>query len=215
MVEFTINKKDDTVLDGLIINPTVSPTYSDDDDSIPQTFYGLSSNISEVSHRNYEKVSEIIKNMSRGGILEIGVARHNNANRSFSHAIINNKHDSDIYLGVDVDDKTFLNDINKNIFTIQTSSSNQDVVRNKIKEVGIDKLSVLFIDGYHSVNMAINDWKYSDLLSDNGIIIVHDTNGHPGPVVLLKSIDQTKYSIERLFTEFNDDYGLTIIRKKN
>ena len=39
-------------------------------------------------------------------------------------------------------------------------------------------------------------------------MILHDTNSHSGPVVLMKAINQEYFSIEVFFREFEDDYGM-------
>ena len=124
-----------------------------------------------------------------------------------------NKPDNIPYLGVDLDDKSYLNNPSKRIHTIRENSYNQESVRNYMKEIGMEKISVLFIDGHHSVNTVINDWLYSDLLSDNGIVLFHDTNFHTGPTIFVESIDKSEYDVVKYFEEYND-YGVTIAYKK-
>jgi hypothetical protein len=152
----------------------------------------------------------VSKNFITHGIMEIGVNR--NGDGSFTQALLSNKPDQIKYLGVDLDDKSYLNDTNKNIYTIKANSYDQRAVRDYLNVIGIDKLSILFIDGDHSVNTVINDWLYSDLLSDNGIVMFHDTSGHPGPTILVEYIDANIYRVEKHF-ENQDDYGLAIAYK--
>lgn len=165
----------------------------------------------EVSPQSYELIKNITKDYMSHGILEIGVSR--NADGSFCHAMLVNKPDNIPYLGVDLDDKSYLNNPSKRIHTIQENSYNQESVRNYMKEIGMDKISILFIDGHHSVNTVINDWLYSDLLSDNGIVLFHDTNFHTGPTIFVESIDKSEYDVVKYFEEYND-YGVTIAYKK-
>lgn len=165
----------------------------------------------EVSSGDYDLVKLISKSHMTDGIFEIGVSR--NGEGSFTRALLSNKPDNVPYLGIDIEDKSFLNDESKKIFTIKENSFNQSVIRNYAKEVGIEKISILFIDGWHSVNAVINDFKYSDLLSDNGIIIFHDTNFHPGPTIVVEAIDKTKYKVQKFFEDDTDDYGVTIAYK--
>ena len=164
----------------------------------------------EVSKQNYELVESISKNFMSHGIVEIGVSR--NGEGSFTNAMLKNKPDSIPYVGIDIDDKSYLNNEEKKIFTLISDSHDQDKVRDFIKKIGIEKISILFIDGNHSVNSVINDWKYVDLLTEDGIVILHDTNYHPGPAVILDSIDDQKFRIEKHF-ENQDDYGVTIVYK--
>jgi len=164
----------------------------------------------EVSTNNFNLIKEISKNYMTHGVVEIGVSR--NGDGSFTNALLRNKPNHIKYLGIDIDDKSYLNDTNKNIFTIRENSFNQEIVRNYINKIGLEKISILFIDGWHSVNDCINDWMYSDLLSDNGIVIFHDTNYHPGPRVIIESIDTDKFKIEKHFVD-QDDYGIAIAYK--
>ena len=73
----------------------------------------------------------------------------------------------------------------------------------------MDKLSILFIDGWHSLNAVINDWQYVDMLSDNGIVVFHDTNYHPGPTIFVEAIDGKMFRVEKYF-ESQDDYGVSV-----
>jgi len=164
----------------------------------------------EVSTDDFNLVEVAANNYSTHGIMEIGVCR--NGMGSFTHALLRNKPNHIPYLGVDLEDKTFLNNKEKNVFTIQSNSHDQDKVRSYAKEIGLEKISILLIDGWHSVNTCINDWLYSDMLSDNGIVIFHDTNGHPGPSVFLNAIDNKVYKVVKYF-EDKDDCGIGVAYK--
>ena len=193
----------ETSIYGLIYEPKSTNIDNDLD------FY-FRSCTTEVSASNFSLVSEKCRQHMSHGIVEIGVSR--NGSGSFTQALLNNKPDEIIYLGVDLDDKTYLNDPTKKIFTIQENSFNREKVRDYMKEIGLDKISILLIDGSHSINAVINDWQYTEFLSDDGIVIFHDTNYHPGPLVLLKYIDPTIYRVEKYF-EGQDDYGVAIAYK--
>jgi hypothetical protein len=161
----------------------------------------------EVSPQNFNLVKEISKNYMTHGIMEIGVSRNGMA--SFTQAMFQSKPDHIKYLGIDLDDKTYLDNKDKNIFTIRENSYNRDSVKKYLNEIGLEKISILFIDGWHSVNAVINDWQYVDMLSDNGIVIFHDTNYHPGPTIFLEAIDGKIFKVEKYF-ENEDDYGVSI-----
>jgi hypothetical protein len=198
----------ETDIAGLKFRPQFDSQYNNDADwesfTLPHT--------QEVSQQNYNLVKEIATNYMTHGIMEIGVHRNNEG--SFTNALLSNKPDNIPYLGVDIEDKSYLNNESKKIFTIKENSYNQRTVRNYAKKIGLEKISILFIDSEHSLNETINDWMYSDMLSDNGIVIIHDTNGHPGPFVIMESIDNTKYRLEKYFQN-EDDYGLGIAYKLN
>lgn len=165
----------------------------------------------EVSQRNYELVQSVSQKYMTHGIIEIGISR--NGDGSFTQAMLKNKPRDVIYLGVDIEDKTYLNNLDENIYTIVESSFNRNSVIDYAKKIGLEKVSILFIDGFHSLNAVINDWQYVELLSDNGIIILHDTNYHPGPTVFVECIDNELFDVEKYFTDM-DDYGVTIVYKK-
>ena len=77
--------------------------------------------------------------------------------------------------------------------------------------MGVGVIDLLFIDGWHSVNQCANDWHYTDMLSDNGVVILHDTNSHPGCVALFDAVDENQYAKERHCLEA--DYGIAVFRK--
>lgn len=195
-----------TDISGLLFEPQMTNYNNDEDWSIftkPRQV--------EVTTNNYNLVKETSKNYMTHGIIEIGV--FNNGSGSFTEAMFSNKPDNIPYLGIDIKDKTFLNNKEKQIYTIQSDSFDQERIRDYMKEIGMDKISILFIDAWHSVNAVINDWRYSDLLAENGIVYFHDTNGHPGPTVFLNAIDPKQYKVTKYFEDEPLDFGIaTAIR---
>lgn len=187
-----------------------TPQFRDTDNNEDWSFFtrGCSA---EVSEQDFNLVREISSKYMSHGIIEIGVSR--NGMGSFTQAMLQNKPDNIKYLGIDIEDKSYLDNQSKNIYTIKENSFNQEPIRKYIKEIGLEKISILFIDGWHSLNAVINDWKYVDLLSDNGIVIFHDSNYHPGPAVLVEAIDKEIFDVIKYF-ENEDDYGLAIAYKK-
>lgn len=204
--EIKISEKETDIF-GLSFEPQMID-YSNDDEYAPWLFCGFSK---EVSEKNYQLVDRISTSHMTHGILEIGVNR--NGQESFTQALLKNKPDNIPYLGVDLDDKSYLNSESKNIFTLKENSFNHQKVREYIGQIGMKSISILLIDGDHSVNAVINDWKYSDLLSDNGIVIFHDTNYHPGPLVFMESINKEIFKVEKHFVG-ELDYGVSIAFKK-
>ena len=181
--------------------------FDNDADWLPFT----KSHTTEVTKKSFDVVESICKNYMTDAIMEIGVSR--NGNGSFTNAILKNKPDNIPYLGVDVQNKSYLQDPKKNIYTIQAKSEEQLKIRKHMQYLNINKLSILFIDGWHSLNSVINDWRYTDLLSHYSVVFLHDTNGHPGPTIILESIDKDIFNIKKYF-ENDDDYGLSIAVKK-
>lgn len=168
---------------------------------------------SECNHAVLKEVILSIKNKCKT-ILEIGVAR--NDIKSSTYTLLNNKNDKCFYFGVDLNDKSFLDDKNKNIYTTKTSSSETDKIIDFIKEKTnrkTVKFDLIHIDGWHSVNQILDDWKFVKLLSKNGLVVLHDTNFHPGPSELIKAIDTEKFEVDRRCIN-EKDWGITIVKRK-
>lgn len=146
----------------------------------------------EANHVALQKAIDCCKTKPKT-FLEIGVCR--NGETSSTHTIIKNVSEGGIYLGVDLDDKSFLNNSDKGIYTIKTSSSNYDLVVSRLRELGVEKLDFIFIDGYHSINQVLDDWEYTKLLSNGGVVAFHDTTAHPGPHFFMKYLNRNKWEV--------------------
>jgi len=156
---------------------------------------------------------DLMKKKDKNVIVEIGVNR-NGYSISSTSIIIDNKRDNDIYFGIDIEDKSSLNDDNKKIFTICSPSQDFDVIFSKFNELGINEIDMLIIDGYHSINQCYLEWEnYTKLLSCNGIVVMHDTNAHPGPYFLLKSINTDLYDVYKYFSDIVD-WGIGVAVRK-
>lgn len=166
----------------------------------------------EIQDCELELVGDMAKKYATHGILEIGVARPNNREKAFTYKYTKFKSKEIPYVAIDIDDKSFLNNDTENIYSLQCKSEEQDKVREFLKENGINEISILSIDGWHSINAVINDWKYTDLLVRGGIVIFHDSNYHPGVHCFIPFIDETKYEVTKYF-EGEDAHGITIAKK--
>jgi predicted O-methyltransferase YrrM len=126
-------------------------------------------------------------------ILEIGVCR--NGSDSSTHVFLENKLNTTHYFGVDIEDKTFLDNADQNIHTIKTSSSNIEEIWTAMQDKGVTKIDFLFIDGWHTINQVKRDWEFTKFLSVNGIVGFHDTSCHPGPKRFLEALDTEKWNV--------------------
>lgn len=156
-----------------------------------------------------EQFNKVRNNCS--AILEIGIGR--NSLDSSAYVFFKNKKKETIYIGLDVEDRSALNNFENNIFTIQNNSSNYQENIQKFKELGVEKFDFIFIDGWHSINQVLRDWEYTNLLSDNGIVGFHDTTSHPGPYEFIKSLDRNKWDVIENCCQ--EDYGISFAWKKN
>jgi predicted O-methyltransferase YrrM len=147
---------------------------------------------------------------SAKSILEIGIGR--NAEQSFAYVFFNSKKKDTVYVGLDIDDRSFLNDSEKNIYTLVADSSDYDGNVSKFKELGVEKFDFIFIDGWHSINQVLRDWEYTNLLADGGIIGFHDTSCHPGPNAFINNLDPEKWVVEKNMCP--NDWGIGFAWKK-
>lgn len=152
-----------------------------------------------------------IQNRCRA-ILEIGI--HRNANRSVAEVFFKHKLDSCIYVGIDIDDKSYLNDPAKNIYTIKNDSSNYEQNMQIIRSLGVTQFDFIFIDGWHSINQCLRDWEYTNILSDYGIVGFHDVRIHPGPYKFITALDTNKWHVEDNVCRYGSDWGIGFARKK-
>jgi hypothetical protein len=144
-------------------------------------------------------------------ILEIGIGR--NGDKSFGHVFFSNKKDETIYVGLDIEDRSWLCECGENIYTIQGNSSNYDENIKIIKEkFNVDEFDFIFIDGLHSLNQVLKDWEYTNLLSDNGIVGLHDTSHHIGPYLFIRNLDKNKWNVVE--NACPQDYGIGFASKK-
>jgi len=155
---------------------------------------------------------EIMGRKDKIVILEIGVHRCS-YDESSTGVFLKLKRDGDIYLGVDIESKTFLDDASKNVHTLQSRSEAIAVVTAKLRDIGADHIDVFMIDGYHSVAQVYAEWEYTRMLSDDGIVILHDTNAHPGPYFLMEGVDTDVFDAYKYLSDIWD-YGVGVLVKK-
>jgi predicted O-methyltransferase YrrM len=134
-----------------------------------------------------------IKDEARA-ILEIGVCR--NGSESSTYCFLNNKLDETAYVGIDLDNKSFLNNEEKRIYTIQGNSSNVDQNIEIMKSHDITELDFILIDGWHSINQVLIDWEYTKILSPGGIVAFHDISEHPGPHLFIRNLNKDVWNVD-------------------
>lgn len=198
-----------TMVYGLRFFPNLEPIVDNNQDS---PAFGWPSG-PEVSDCNLSVVSNVIKDLGDRCrvIMEIGV--HRNDGRSMTNVLMDERPVGSVYVGIDLDDKGYLDDVSRGIYTLKANSHDQQRIRTRLLEIGVDKIDVLMIDGWHSVNTCVNDWCYTDLLSDHGVVILHDTNAHPGCVALFHAVDESLFRKERFCTD-DADMGIATFWKK-
>jgi hypothetical protein len=145
-------------------------------------------------------------------ILEIGV--HRNGEDSSTWCFLNYKNKDTFYFGIDIVDKSFLDDHENNIYTLQENSSYTEKIMKVIRATGVEKFDFIFIDGKHSINQVLDDWKFTEYLAEGGIVGFHDTNCHPGPMLFVDHLDPEKYNVEKCCKTWLVDYGISFVSRK-
>jgi len=203
--------KNKSNIDGLKYIPSLGKQLDDLDHLDDTFFWNVETEFSKDDQRLLLEHFNKIKNKCKC-IVEIGVCR-NDYPYSSTSIFLDNKLTDTIYIGIDLSDKSFLNNKIKNVYTIKSDSRDKFNLYNLMSSLEIEKIDFLFIDGGHSVNMCINDWSYTEKISDFGIIGFHGTNRHPGPMVIFEAIDETLYNKSK-YMEIPGDWGVGFAIKK-
>jgi hypothetical protein len=145
-------------------------------------------------------------------ILEIGICR--NQDESSTYCFLNNKNSDTYYFGIDLDDKSFLDNESENVFTMRENSSNIEKIMRFVNSKGVEKFDFIFIDGWHSINQVLNDWKFTEFLDEGGIVGFHDTNHHPGPKTFVNALDPNKFTINKHCSFPLIDWGIAFVKRK-
>ena len=170
----------------------------------PQGYESGHSGEFTVENKKYlEKYFDYVKRNYRA-ILEIGVCR--NSSYSSTHSFLKYKNPNTIYVGIDLDDKSFLNDISNNIYTIKNTSSDINQNMAIMKSFGVTKFDFIFIDGLHSVNQLLIDWEYTQWLGEGGMVGFHDVTCHPGPERFVGALNTDKWNVEKNLCP--EDWGI-------
>lgn len=164
----------------------------------------------EFSSCNQRILSNTLKIFNPQVIVEVGVSRtisHTHSDSS-TNIFLSQKKDSTIYLGIDIEDKSHLENLSPNTHTIKCKSQDYEMVWKKMKNIGIEKIDFLFLDGNHSVNQVISELWYIDMfMKPGGIIGFHDTNYHPGPSLVTKYLRKDKF-VTTLHCTQKEDWGI-------
>jgi len=142
--------------------------------------------------------------------MEIGVCR--NSEKSSTHTILNNlaRTKDSIYLGVDLEDKSFLDNPDRGVYTIKESSSNFDTISKRMKELNIKELDFIHIDGWHSINQVLMDWEYTKYLRKGGVVAFHDVTAHPGPFFFIRNTNSEKWEVHQNLCPMDHGFGYAI-----
>jgi hypothetical protein len=194
---------------GLKYLPSVEPSISNDTDWLGD--FDASPNV-HFSSLNHEALKYAFNKLPHQPklIVEIGVDECGGV--SSTNTLLGIKPTDCMYVGMDLKPKTYLNSIENNIFTIQGDSANYESLYQLMEWYGHEQIDFMFVDGWHSVNQVIKEWKYWEKMIPNGVMAFHDTNYHPGPVALLEAIDTDIFSVE-WFGRGEADWGVGVVQR--
>lgn len=174
---------------------------------------GESTNFSADNRKWMKEYLGKVKNCK--AILEIGVENNVDKSLSSTRVILDNKDDSTIFIGVDLESRSHLDSTEKNIYTIQTSSSNIQQVMDFARSKGVTEFDFIHIDGWHSIDQCIIEFDgYTPFLSKDGIVAFHDTNHHWGPMWLVEKTDRSVWEVVNHPGDVERDFGIGFAWRK-
>jgi cephalosporin hydroxylase len=196
---------------GLKYRPSIEPEHSDNTDFYGEFYRPVPR---EFSAANQEVLKQALLSVPNPRcIVEIGVQR-NPLPESSTGILLRHKPAECVFIGVDIEDKSHLADAGARIYVLKIDSADRSKVFSLMDELKREHIDFLFIDGWHSVNQCLADWRYVERLSREGVVVMHDTNVHPGPVTVLEAIDEKLFEKTKYCTE-GPDWGISVIRRRN
>lgn len=144
-------------------------------------------------------------------IVEIGVSR-DGWEFSSTRVLLEQKPATCHYIGIDIGDRDWVASKATNVAIIRNSS--YDVQNNLQQILALGRwIDLLLIDGDHSVNSVLKEWEYAKFVRPNGgVIVLHDTNFHPGPWCMCECVDTSCFEVRKL-CETADDWGMGVLRR--
>ena len=196
---------------GLKYRPSIEPEHNDNTDFYGEFYRPVPR---EFSPANQEVLKQALLSVQDPRcIVEIGVQR-NPLPESSTGILLHHKPTECVFIGVDIEDKSHLADIHARIYTLKTDSADRARAFALMDELNLNRIDFLFIDGWHSVNQCLADWQYVERLSPDGVVVMHDTNGHPGPVAVFEAIDESMFEKVKYCAE-GPDWGISVVRRRN
>ena len=142
-------------------------------------------------------------------IVEIGVVPNLTVPNSSSYFLYEKPNDC-VYLGIDICDRSYVEQIAPNAHFLQVDSKDTGRIVEEINKYG-GQIDFLFIDGLHTIEQVKYELALIPSVRKGGIIGFHDTMIHIGPNVWMKAFDPAKFTIHN-YSQFND-WGLGILEK--
>lgn len=126
-------------------------------------------------------------------ILELGVCKH--GMDSSTYVFLNNKKQRTYYVGIDDEDRSYLNDTTKNIYTIKNSKNNVEDNMRICANLGITSFNFIFINACSNIDEIQALWKYTNWLAPISFVGFHNTGVQPELMEFLDSINRDKWNV--------------------
>ena len=158
----------------------------------------------QFSRANGETLKNLINSKPNASLfVEIGTAAAFAG--SSTETFLKNKKDDTLFFTIDIVGRENITLGKPKSFFIVERSTNENVK----KHIADNKIDILFIDGDHSVKAVFEEYEfYLPYMKQDGIIILHDTNLHPGPFLFMEAINENIFRKERLHPT---DLGLGVV----
>lgn len=206
---YSIKKRTDSIY-GLKYRPSIEPEHNDHTDFYAEFYRPVPR---EFSTANQDVLQQALLSVPAVRcIVEIGVQR-NPLPESSTGILLRHKAADCVFIGVDIEDKSHLASADARIYTLKMDSADRGRVHELMDQLGVKTIDFLFIDGWHSVSQCLADWRYVERLSPDGVVVMHDTNVHPGPVAVFEAIDEKIFEKTKYCTE-GPDWGISVIRRR-
>lgn len=126
-------------------------------------------------------------------ILELGVCRHDQD--SATYVLLKNKKQRTFYIGIDEDDKSFINDPAKNVYTIKNSKHSVDANMSLCDRLGVTSFNFIFINACNGIEEIHAVWNYTNWLAPISFVGFHNTNVQPELVEFLDSLNRDRWNV--------------------
>lgn len=167
---------------------------------------------------NFTKINELallerfLHVKDRGhAILEIGVSE--NLVEGSTAVFLKNKKKNIFYAGIDLEDRSFLNNPNENIYTIKNDSNKINENMFYLSQLGIKYFDFIFIDGGRGISQLMCDWEYTKWLSPIGYVAFHETNSRQDIDEFFNILNINEWHIVKNVCK--NDVGLGFVWKRN
>ena len=165
----------------------------------------------EMSDMNLSKVREFFGRLvSPRLVVEIGVMR-NPGIQNTTQTVLEMKPDTCAYVGIDIEDRSYVKEYGTNIYTLQIDSADTSTIKEYLSRFNTP-IDYLFIDGLHSIYQVGKEIDLISLVRRGGVIGFHDISLHTGPNAWMDAFDPDKFEIYKFHAE--GDWGIGFLVMK-